>query len=256
MSDAPALVTQNIIEVSLPSAGQGSGVSGSAELAISAAYVRAASVARPALRLRDLLMSAAEDPSPYTRIRSAALAGFARNGVAATSIRDVAVTAGVSPGLVQHYFASKAALREAVDEYALEVLRSTLVLREGETALAEISEQLTRLMAEHHLVLLYMARGVAEQDEAAMAIFDAMVEIARTQLTVLQGQGQLREDLDLKWAALHTVLINLGAAILEPGVTRQLGMSFLSPKAMARWRTTTTALFVRGEFAGGPRKEP
>ena len=47
--------------------------------------------------------------------------GFARDGVKATSIRDVAAAAGVSPGLVQHHFATKAALREAVDERVLAI---------------------------------------------------------------------------------------------------------------------------------------
>jgi AcrR family transcriptional regulator len=42
------------------------------------------------------------DLSTYARIRNAALEGFATRGVAATSIRDVATAAGVSPGLVQH----------------------------------------------------------------------------------------------------------------------------------------------------------
>lgn len=195
------------------------------------------------------LVSDGPDQPPSARIREAALDGFAHRGVAATSIRDVAAAAGVSPGLVQHYYGSKQALREAVDEYVLEVLRGTLVVREGDEALEQIAHQLTRLMAEHHNVLLYMARGVAEGDQAALVVFDAMVEIAGTQLEVLRSEGMLREDLDLEWAALHTVLINLGAAILEPGVTRQLGTKFLSPASMERWRTTTTALFVRGEFA-------
>jgi len=43
------------------------------------------------------------DLNAAARIRNAALEGFAANGVAATSIRDVAAAAGVSPGLVQHH---------------------------------------------------------------------------------------------------------------------------------------------------------
>ncbi|UUZ44910.1 TetR family transcriptional regulator [Janibacter limosus] len=38
------------------------------------------------------------------RIRTAALALFAEHGVAATSLREVARSAGVAPGLVGHYF--------------------------------------------------------------------------------------------------------------------------------------------------------
>ena len=61
------------------------------------------------------------DLTGLARIRNAALEGFARDGVAATSIRDVAKRAGVSPGLVQHYFQSKAALVEAVNAHVLAI---------------------------------------------------------------------------------------------------------------------------------------
>ena len=51
-----------------------------------------------------------------TRIRDAALALFAERGVAATSLREVARSAGVAPGLVGHYFGSKDGLQEAVED--------------------------------------------------------------------------------------------------------------------------------------------
>jgi AcrR family transcriptional regulator len=187
--------------------------------------------------------------STYERIRAAALEGFARKGVEATSIRDVAARAGVSPGLVQHYFSSKAQLRAAVDEHVTEVARAALSVRavDGDVV-ADIAQRLTALVAEHFLALLYVARGVAERDEAAMAIFDTLMKLCRDQLSELRRRGMLRADLDLEWAALHTVLINLGTVILEPGVSRQLGRPFLTKPQVKRWKDATTALFVAGEL--------
>lgn len=186
--------------------------------------------------------------STYERIRAAALEGFARNGVDATSIRDVAAAAAVSPGLVQHYFSSKAALRAAVDEHVTKLARAALAVREVEGDLIEdIAGRLTALVADHFLALLYVARGVAEQDEAAMAIFDTLTDLCREQLDELQRRGMLRAGLDLEWAALHTVLINLGTVIMEPGISRQLGRPFLTKRQVQRWKEATTALFVSGE---------
>ena len=54
--------------------------------------------------------------------------------------------------------------------------------------------------------------------------------------------------LDLEWAALHTVLINLGTVIMEPGVSRQLDRPFLAKRQVERWKQATTALFVAGEL--------
>jgi AcrR family transcriptional regulator len=183
------------------------------------------------------------------RILSAALEGFAGDGVKATSIRDVAAAAGVSPGLVQHYFPSKSALREAVDEHVTEVARAALEVRDVDgDVIDDLAERLTRLVAENFVALRYVARGVAERDEAAMAIFDTLTRLCLDQLSELQARGMLRADLDLEWAALHTVLINLGTVIMEPGVTQQLGRSFLTDAQVQRWKEATTALFVGGEI--------
>ncbi len=183
------------------------------------------------------------------RIIDAALESFARDGVAATSIRDVAAAAGVSPGLVQHYFPSKSALRTAVDEHVKEIAREALGVQEFEgDVIEDLAERLTALVAEHFVALRYVARGVAESDAAAMAIFDTLTQLCRDQLAELQKRGMLRPDLDLDWAALHTVLINLGTVIMEPGVSDQLGKPFLTNRQVERWKVATTRLFVEGEI--------
>jgi AcrR family transcriptional regulator len=188
------------------------------------------------------------------RIIDAALEGFARDGVAATSIRDVASAAGVSPGLVQHYFPSKAALRGAVDEHVKEIAREALGLHEFEgDVIEDLAERLTALVAENFVALRYVARGVAERDAAAMSIFDTLTQLCRDQLAELQRRGMLRQDLDLDWAALHTVLINLGTVIMEPGVSDQLGKPFLTKRQVERWKVATTKLFVEGEIRPGRR---
>src|SRR5438034_2257948 len=70
-------------------------------------------MAAPVVAAREADLTAA------ARIRNAALRHFAARGVAATSIRDVARAARVSPGLVQHHFRAKARLRRAVDEFVI-----------------------------------------------------------------------------------------------------------------------------------------
>jgi hypothetical protein len=84
-----------------------------------------------------------------------------------------------------------------------------------------------------------------------MAIFDTLTRLCLDQLSELDRQGMLRPGLDIEWAALHTVLINLGTVVLEPGVSRQLGRSFLTEHQLRRWKEATTELFVRGEIVRG-----
>ena len=56
----------------------------------------------------------------------AALALFAERGVAATSLREVARSARVAPGLVGHYFGSKDGLQEAVEDAVVGLFHDAL----------------------------------------------------------------------------------------------------------------------------------
>jgi AcrR family transcriptional regulator len=200
--------------------------------------------ARDEMRLLD------SDLTAYARIRNAALEGFATNGVAATSIRDVAQAAGVSPGLVQHHFSTKAALRDAVNEYvaviAQQAFGNLAPDSSSSDAIGELGQRIAALVRDDPTALLYVARLVLEGDEAALALFDGFVEIAKQQLARLAADGLLQEDLDLEWAALHVVVFNLGTLLMENAVSRHLPEAFFGPKQLARWGEASTKLFRSG----------
>ena len=66
---------------------------------------------------------AAGDLTARARIRDAAIRHFADDGYERTTIRGIAATAGVSPGLLRHHFGSKEELRRACDEHIAETMR-------------------------------------------------------------------------------------------------------------------------------------
>lgn len=193
-----------------------------------------------------------EDLTAAARIRNAALEGFAHSGVSATSIRDVARRAGVSPGLVQHHFKNKDALRKAVDDYVARVgadaLGSNAVVADGGDLVKEIGDRITAWMREHHLALLYVIRSAAEGDRAALKIFDSFVEVGDAQIDRLAGKGVLRQDLDRRWAVLHVVIMNLATALLEPAINRHLERPLRDPDQLERWNRASTELFRSGLF--------
>ena len=63
-----------------------------------------------------------EDLTARARIREAALEHFAHEGYERATVRAIAQTAGVSPGLLRHHYGSKDALRVACDDYVFEML--------------------------------------------------------------------------------------------------------------------------------------
>jgi AcrR family transcriptional regulator len=192
------------------------------------------------------------DLTGLARIRNAALEGFARDGVPATSIRDVAKCAGVSPGLVQHYFPTKTALVEAVNAHVLALATDAFRdLSENTTpieAQQELGDRVTAFVAEHPTALLYVARSTADRDDAALGIFDAFVAIAQAQWQRLADHDLLRPDTDLTWTALHAVVMILGTVLLNDAIDRHLPAPFFTPAQLDRWNAASNALFREGTY--------
>ena len=197
------------------------------------------------------------DLTAAARIRNAALAGFARDGVASTSIREVARAAGVSPGLVQHHFKTKAVLQEAVNAYvittaarAFEGLAEETSNADTDELLSVIGDRITALVREQREATLYVARSAAQGEAAGLAMFDGLVALAREQVERLAAAGTLRADVDQLWAALHVVVFNLGTILLEPAIERHLPASFRDPEQLERWNKATTKLTGYGVVGG------
>jgi AcrR family transcriptional regulator len=189
-----------------------------------------------------------EDLTAYARIRNAALELFATQGTKATTIRDVANRAGVSPGLVQHHFGTKAGLRKAVDEFVLADARRTITdLPEplAERA-AEFANRMGEVVRDRPAAMLYLARSASDGDELGLATFKALVEFGVPQLREMQEAGQLAPDLDLEWSVLQLLLFNLSTMLFEPAISHALGEPLLTDEGRQRWNAAATSLFTRG----------
>jgi len=107
------------------------------------------------------------------RIREAAMALFAENGVDATGVRSIAVAAGVSPGTVNLYFGSKqglyAACLEAMynDIWSIRpAIERALIDRGSPAELADSTVRTAfRLLRQHQRAVRLFMRGVAATGE-------------------------------------------------------------------------------------------
>lgn len=194
-----------------------------------------------------------QDLTAVARIRNAALDGFARDGVAATSIRDIARAANVSSGLVQHHFKTKAALERAVNDYVVQIAIEAYEGFEESTAtsttdelLEAMGDRITAFFREHRSALLYVIRSAAQGERAGLNIFDAFLALIDKQVQRLADEGALRDDVDRPWTGLHVVIMNLGTVMLEPAINRHLSEPLRNPEQLDRWNKATTEVFRRG----------
>jgi TetR/AcrR family transcriptional regulator, regulator of cefoperazone and chloramphenicol sensitivity len=193
------------------------------------------------------------DLNTRARIRKSALELFAASGVKATSIRDVAQAAGVSAGTVQHHFPSKDALCEGVNQYVVAITSDAFADLGGDdsdpVAITEdLGRRITALVRDSPNVLRYVARSVADGEEAALAAFDGFVGIASALQQRSNDDGVLHDDLDLVWSALNVVVLNLATVLFERAVSRHLPAPFFSPDSLERWRRADTDLFRRAFY--------
>jgi len=95
-------------------------------------------------------------------ILDAAEALFARQGYAATSVREIAEAVDVNPAMVHYYFGSKHALLRQVLERTLEPLAAAIgVMRVGGQApAADIARLLLRTFSQHPSLPMLIAREV------------------------------------------------------------------------------------------------
>jgi TetR/AcrR family transcriptional regulator, regulator of cefoperazone and chloramphenicol sensitivity len=192
------------------------------------------------------------EPSSEERIRDAALTSFSTHGIVATSLRMVAEAAEVSIGLVQHYFGTKASLRDAVDQYVLrvvsEALEATALPGPPADGLDEAGRRLTTLMAEKPEVMAYLGHALAEGGAFGSVIFDGLLAISAAQRDQFTQQGMARPDLDPDWAALNPLILRVGAIILRPYIERYLGEEFFSEPQLRRWDAAVTNLLRGGQL--------
>jgi AcrR family transcriptional regulator len=193
-------------------------------------------------------MQVVSDLTAYARIRNAALELFAAQGTKATTIRDVANKAGVSPGLVQHHFGTKAGLRKAVDQFVLDDARWTITdLPEPlDDRSAEFAKRMGAVVRDRPAAVLYLARSASDGDDIALQTFKALVDFGVPQFREMEKAGQLQPGLDLEWSVLQMLLFNLASMLFEPAISHALGESILSEDGRKRWNKAALSLFTRG----------
>lgn len=194
-----------------------------------------------------------ERSSRQARILRAALEVFADRGTSATTMQDVARTADVSVGLVQHHFGSKDGLIEAVDGHVLTVIATAMsaaLPTSAPDAVLELGERVHALLGDHLPEVDYFAKMIVTGTAAGSAFFDAMVSIIKVHWQDVADRSDNGADMDVTWAALNPLMLVLGPLILRRHIDRQLPEPFTTETQLARWESAVNTLLSRGQLPG------
>lgn len=199
-----------------------------------------------------------DERSSVERIRNAALKSFATYGTSTTSLRTVAAAAGVSVGLVQHHFGTKAGLVKAVDDHVLGLVIAAIAPPLAEPpadSIAEMGSRVTRIVAEQPDIVDYLGRALIDGSPLGTTIFDTLAGLGVARWNKRNERGETRPEVDLTWAALNALVLPLGTLILRGHIERQLPESFTTPAQLQRWQESVNTLLREGLFRQRPSVE-
>lgn len=172
-------------------------------------------------------MPSDDDLTARARIRDAALQHFAADGFEKTTIRDIAGTAGVSPGLLRHHFGSKDELRVACDQYVAESLRAF-----NDAAVAESATGSLRRSAAQQPALRpfsrYISRAMLDGSATAATLFDEITGLCEDWLAHVDTAREDQPANRRLRAALITAM-SCGIALLHDHIDRAAGVAMFTP---------------------------
>jgi TetR/AcrR family transcriptional regulator, regulator of cefoperazone and chloramphenicol sensitivity len=164
-----------------------------------------------------------EDLTARARIREAALEHFARDGYDRATIRAIAKTAGVSPGLLRHHFGSKEDLREACDHYVFEMLHRVNAELLADPGATPQSQQTSKPFGR------YVARSLADGSPTVGPIFDELVTMTEAWLARADDARVDTPAIDRRIRAALVTAMKIGIPLLHEHVSRALGTDMFGP---------------------------
>lgn len=175
------------------------------------------------------------------QIIDAALRAFAQKGYARTTNKDIAREAGITPGLIYHYFESKEALFRAIidSRSPLQLVRtppSQLLNQPPELALRAFIRQLLAIAEGEplvQLIRLFLPEVILNPAVAPAGLggFDEVARFVERYLADCMERGELRRG-DAALTA-QVLLNNLIGAVLRRQVIRDPAMLRYSQVALA-----------------------
>ena len=135
-----------------------------------------------------------EDLTAKARIRNAALDLYSQHGEDRVSLRAVAAQAGVTLGLVQHHFKTKAGLRDAVDQLIVDYFAAAIAEVAEEGTIAEITaardKAVRQMLEQNPPVVNYVRRALLEPSENHLHLLDVLVDLTRREVGALRKSGR------------------------------------------------------------------
>nr|WP_240945899.1 TetR/AcrR family transcriptional regulator [Pseudomaricurvus alkylphenolicus] len=149
----------------------------------------------------------------------------AEKGFASVSVRDVTDAAGVSSGLMRHYFGSKDNFFQAIDDYIVEQTQDWVEwVLDGKDS-REIWSRTAERPENVPLFRKYDKWVTVERPEAAAINLERTWTAIEKMVENMEEAGEIAEDVDRFWLKVLLLLIASASHLFDDFIERKLGKS-------------------------------
>ena len=181
----------------------------------------------------------------------AAIGIVAKHGFASLNMREAALKADVSLGLVRHYFGSKTGLISACDA-AVEneiaaIFTAVFMGSEAKSADQQVEAMTQRLITEVSPKIKYfqyLGQLALRNDKTARASFAVYFETVKEFVEGLDAAQSLQKNRDRTWAIFQFIFLQLGPVLLEPQISNIIGRDAFEPDVI-RARVTSMSRMLK-----------
>lgn len=185
---------------------------------------------------------------------------FAEKGFDSVTVRDIATASGVSVGLINHHFGSKAGLREAVDAFFIALFEDAITgaapqpLNSPEDYAVVIDLWIARHEGEWPTIVAYFRRALLEESDWGFSLFQRFYGFVQKSVLRMDADGQIGADVDRLWLPFLMIYLELGTMVFDPYIKRVLGKSGYDRDLWRRRHRAYMSLIRRGAAPARPRE--
>ena len=188
--------------------------------------------------------------SPVDKILEASTRVIAVHGFEGATFRQVSEAADVSVGQVQYYFKTRDKLVAATNDYVLKQLSTKLEsapLPEVDP-LTEVGRRLVGIFVEQPHLIDFLSQSIVDKGDVGREMFHWLYGLSVAQGEMFAAKGMLAPNLDKVWAALHPLILRIGAFILSDFIDELLDEPFASRAGIERWENSVRQLIRHGQL--------
>lgn len=157
-----------------------------------------------------------DDLTAKARIRNTALTLFAARGD--VPLRTVAAEAGVTLGLVQHHFKTKAGLRDAVDQLVADHFSNALAHVPAKASTAGRDEAVRVMLQANPAVVSYVRRALLQPDAPDSHLLDVLVDLTQREVRAARTTGRASTTRKENTQVVAVLARQMGELLLAPMV--------------------------------------